>query len=128
VGATLAKPLRALGYAGPVGVDTFIHRDRHTQFLRFKPIVEINPRYSMGRLTLELKRFGTPASTVTVRVAQIQDLELAGCASWSEFWKELKRQHPVRLAGSPTPKLASGVLPVSDPETANRFFCYALWS
>ena len=128
VGATLAKPLRALGYAGPVGVDTFIHRDPHTQFLRFKPIVEINPRYSMGRLTLELKRFGTPASTVTVRVAQLQDLELAGCENWSEFWSELKRQHPMRLEGSPTPKLASGVLPVSDPETANRFFCYALWS
>jgi len=47
--------LRAAGYRGPVGIDAFIYREATGQ-LRLREMVEVNPRYTMGRLTLELAR------------------------------------------------------------------------
>ncbi|MFT5465419.1 MAG: uncharacterized ferritin-like protein (DUF455 family) [Verrucomicrobiales bacterium] len=43
------------GYFGPVGVDAFVFRDEAGE-LRLRPIVELNPRFTMGRLTLELRK------------------------------------------------------------------------
>lgn len=42
------------GYLGPIGVDAMVHRGSGR--LQLRPIVEINPRYTMGRLTLELRK------------------------------------------------------------------------
>jgi len=42
-------------YRGPVGVDAFLFRD-DSGGLRLKPVVEINPRYTMGRVAVELVR------------------------------------------------------------------------
>ena len=50
----LAEPLRAAGYRGPVGVDAMVYRDGDC--LRLKPIVEINPRTTMGRVALKLQQ------------------------------------------------------------------------
>ncbi|MEM7602151.1 MAG: DUF455 family protein [Verrucomicrobiota bacterium] len=56
----LEQKLREAGYEGPVGVDTFVYRDADTQALRWRPIVEVNPRYTMGRLCYELSRKVAP--------------------------------------------------------------------
>lgn len=55
--------LESHGYEGPIGVDCFFYRDRDGD-VRWKPVVEINPRYTMGRIAVELARF-TPSSAVT---------------------------------------------------------------
>lgn len=47
--------LGAADYEGPVGVDAFAYRDRNGR-LRHRVVCEINPRYTMGRLALELSR------------------------------------------------------------------------
>lgn len=43
-------------YVGPVGVDALVYRDHRQQSFRIKPIVEINPRWSMGRVAIALRR------------------------------------------------------------------------
>ncbi|MEL6341687.1 MAG: DUF455 family protein [Myxococcota bacterium] len=51
-------------YAGPVGVDSMVYHSRRDDRLRIKPIVEVNVRWSMGRIALALQkriRNGTPA-------------------------------------------------------------------
>jgi uncharacterized ferritin-like protein (DUF455 family) len=55
VAATLEAAFRAIGYLGPVGIDAFVYRDSGGA-LRLRPVVEINPRYTMGRLAWELRR------------------------------------------------------------------------
>ncbi|MCA9563679.1 MAG: hypothetical protein KC561_09335, partial [Myxococcales bacterium] len=49
----VATKLRNLGYSGPAGVDAMVYRD--ARGLRLKPIVEINPRYTMGHIALALE-------------------------------------------------------------------------
>lgn len=62
VGASVGAVLG--DYVGPVGVDAMVYRCRVSGVLRIKPVVEINPRWSMGRLALALQkrvRPGVPA-------------------------------------------------------------------
>jgi hypothetical protein len=47
--------LREAGYEGPAGIDAYLWRDAAGQ-LRFQPLSELNPRYTMGRVALELER------------------------------------------------------------------------
>lgn len=47
--------LEAAGYRGPVGLDAFVYRMPGGE-LALRPIVEMNPRYTMGRLAWELMR------------------------------------------------------------------------
>lgn len=42
-------------HRGPVGVDVFLFREASGE-LRLRPVVEINPRFTMGRVAIELER------------------------------------------------------------------------
>jgi len=46
---------REAGYVGPLGVDAFVYRDAAGDFA-LREVCEVNPRYTMGRLTLELRK------------------------------------------------------------------------
>ncbi len=59
--STLEVELREAGFIGPVGIDAFVYRTAEGAY-RLKPVVEINPRYTMGRLTLELMQQTCPGS------------------------------------------------------------------
>ena len=66
----LTSLLRKYRYNGPVGVDSFLYRDLQGR-VRWKPVVEINPRYTMGRVALELARFDLSAERVSLTVAPV---------------------------------------------------------
>lgn len=75
--------LRAAGYEGPLGLDAFVYRESDGT-LRLRPIVEMNPRYTMGRLTWELLRRVAHGRTVRFELvrtanvaAEIQNRETA---------------------------------------------------
>jgi hypothetical protein len=51
VGAFVGSHLAALGHRGPAGVDALVYRDEGGAF-RLKPIVEVNPRCTMGHIAL----------------------------------------------------------------------------
>ena len=60
VADVVGKALQAVGYMGPAGVDAMIVRTSNGYKIR--PIVEVNPRYTMGRIAHELSRFVHPKS------------------------------------------------------------------
>ncbi len=124
MGQFLGDRLHELGYSGPFGVDTMMVRDPVRGGLRFKPLVEMNPRYSMGRLALELNRFSAPGTSVRIQVAHSGELRRRNVSDWVGFWKALEEEGRLELAGSPVSKIVNGVLPVSDPWGAQRFFAY----
>jgi hypothetical protein len=70
-------------YVGPVGVDALVYRCRSSGALRIKPVVEINPRWSMGRVGLTLQkrvRPGVPAWFLLQGPAALQATEASGGA------------------------------------------------
>lgn len=52
---TLETRLRKEGYAGPVGIDAFVYADDDGT-LRLRSVCEINARFTMGRVVLELAK------------------------------------------------------------------------
>jgi hypothetical protein len=55
VGVFVGKHLAELGHRGPAGIDALVHRDAAGD-IRLKPIVEVNPRCTMGHIALSLSR------------------------------------------------------------------------
>ncbi len=68
----LEAKLAAIAYLGPVGVDAMVYRDAEER-LMLKPIVEINPRYTMGRLAVELRKRIAPQSCVRFEIGRPGD-------------------------------------------------------
>ena len=108
--------LRVAGYSGPAGIDAFVYRTEDGK-LRLKPIVEINPRYTMGRLTLELMRRLTPGSHAEFRLINRSALRDQGFSEFTPLVRGLESKHPLRLEGSPVSKIREGVIALNDPET-----------
>jgi hypothetical protein len=108
VSRILTRALRDRGVPDPVGIDTMIFRDEGE--LRFHPLLEVNPRWTMGRVALRLARRVDGRSVCAWIHVPVGD-ELA----------RLRAALPLDLVrrGS-TRKLRRGAVPTTDPETARR--------
>ena len=114
----LAEPLRTAGYQGPVGVDAMVYRDRDR--LRLKPIVEINPRTTMGRVALKLQQAVNSARTALWVVLSRREVAAAGFADLAECAAVLEAAHPARMMPDGK-QLSGGVLFTTDPAQARSF-------
>jgi hypothetical protein len=74
VAVKLEAGLREAGYTGAVGVDALVYRERGTGTLRVRDVVEVNPRYTMGRVALELGKRVAPGRWCR--------FALAPCGAW----------------------------------------------
>ena len=115
--ALLEAGLREADYLGPVGIDAFVYRALSGE-CRLKPIVEINPRYTMGRLTVELMKQACPGSHGHFRLINGAQCRAEGFDDFSTFARSLATKHPLCLEGEPAPKIREGALCLNDPATA----------
>lgn len=115
----LEAELDAARFRGPLGVDAFLYRGGDG-VVRLKPIVEINPRYTMGRLTLELVRRVAPGVAAEFCIINRAQLRARAWSSFSELAHDCATRFPPRLAGKPKPQLREGVVFLTDPETATE--------
>lgn len=120
----LEARLRAADHVGPVGIDAFVFRGADGA-IRLKPVVEVNPRFTMGRLTLELMRHVAPGSRgefrlVTRQVAarQLADRQGSERAPFPSYAREMLARAPIQLEGTPTARIREGALCLNDPDTA----------
>ncbi len=67
----LEARLQQAAYKGPVGVDAFVYRDANGE-LNLRQICEVNPRYTMGRLTLDLSKRVAPGHSVKFEILRKQ--------------------------------------------------------
>ena len=118
LGNWLANAMAAPGYAGPLGIDMLVYRT--PDGLRLKPIVEINPRFTMGRVALHLGRRVNSARTAVWLVLRTKDIAAAGFATAGAFAAHLEERHPARLTPSGD-QLDEGILFTTDPERAQAF-------
>ncbi len=113
----LETKLRDAGFRGPIGIDAFVYRTS-TGDLRIKPIVEINPRYTMGRLTLEVMKHACPGSSGTFRLVNAAQLRAAGFVDFPSYARSLTERFPLRLEGEPVAKIREGARCLNEPAHA----------
>ena len=113
----LEAELHRAGFVGPVSIDAFVYRTPEGD-CRLKPIVEINPRYTMGRLTLELMKRVCPGSCGLFRLVSRAQARVEGFADFSRYAASLGERLPLRFEGKPAPGILQGALALNDPRQA----------
>ncbi len=116
----LNATLSAIDYEGPIGVDAFVYRNNEDA-LRLKPIVEINPRYTMGRIGHELSHRNAPSSVGLFEILSKSQLKKSPYQSFSDYCAALIMEQPVRLNSDHKPRILTGSFPLTDPEAARHF-------
>jgi uncharacterized ferritin-like protein (DUF455 family) len=110
--ADLAATLRDAGYQGPVGIDALVWNDPGSQKLFLKPVVEINPRWTMGRVALSLETHVLPGTPAVWLFIPARDLDKLG---------RLSERFPVEIKKNGIDiKIAAGVVFTSNPETTRE--------
>jgi len=115
--AALEIELRKIDFTGPIGIDAFVYRTENGT-VKLKPIVEINPRYTMGRLLVELMRQTFQNSFGTFRLVNTAQLRAEGFESFPAYAQMLAEKFPLQLEGEPLPRIREGALCLNDPATA----------
>jgi hypothetical protein len=113
----LEAELQRAGFVGPIGIDAFVYRTPQGD-CRLKPVVEINPRYTMGRLTLELMKQTCPGSCGLFRLVSRTQARADGFADFAGYARSLSERFPLYLEGEPVPRIREGALCLNDPAQA----------
>lgn len=116
----LVEALSESGYRGPVGIDAFVYRAPAGD-LRLKPIVELNPRLTMGRIGHELGTHNASRSVGLFQILNRSQLQHTGEATFGDFGRQLSINHPPILTDESRPRIISGSIPLNDPATAKKF-------
>ena len=112
----LETELRRVDFSGPIGIDAFVYRDANGA-AKLKPVVEINPRYTMGRALVELMRQTCQNCHGSFRLVNAAQLRTEGFENFPTFAKSLTEKFPLQLEGQP-PRICAGALCLNDPATA----------
>ena len=115
--AALETALRHVDFTGPIGLDAFVYKAADGA-IKLKPVVEINPRYTMGRVLVELMRSVCQNSCGTFRLLNAAQLRAEGFNNFPDYARRLAEKHPLQLAGEPLPRIREGALCLNDPATA----------
>lgn len=128
IGDFVGKKLLDAGYNGPVGIDAFIYQEKRGKALsfKFKPIVEINPRNNMGRVTFELGKYVRKGKTAHWGILTRKHIEKQGFNSFRELAEKLYDKFPLRKENKKGNKWIEGVLFTSDPFQAEEFISLIL--
>lgn len=110
----LESELRAAGFSGPLGIDAFVYRTADGQ-IRLKPVVEINPRYTMGRVLVELMGRVAQGVSGVFRLVNPSQLRALGLAGFTAYARRLAEREPLRLEGELQPRIREGALCLNDP-------------
>lgn len=107
--AHLGPPLAALGVRGPVGVDAFVYREADN--LRLDPLVEVNPRMTMGRVSLAIEPHVHPMAPAEWRFHPVARLG----APPAEWFAAASATRPLELERG---LLRRGLFATNDPASA----------
>ena len=114
--AMLEVELRHAGFTGPVSIDAFVYRTADGA-RRLKPVVEINPRQTMGRLTFELAKHADQKSCGVFRLLGRAQIRESGFTDFPSFVRHLREHLPLRFEGEPR-RIRQGALALNDPSRA----------
>ncbi|MCR9159702.1 MAG: DUF455 family protein [Nannocystaceae bacterium] len=106
----------AAGVGGPLGVDALLVRVDGA--LRLRPLVDLNPRRTMGHVASRLRERVARRASAVVSVVTRSDLAAAGFSSFCAWSDALPSAHLEEREGAR--RLLRGVVPLTDPATAGN--------
>lgn len=106
----------AESYEGFFGVDALIYEDESGN-LRINPCLEINLRYNMGLLSIQLETFLLPGKKGIYRTW------FEPGRMYLDFKNQMEEKYPIRLNRQ---RLEAGFLSLTDPNAESRFGAYIL--
>ena len=114
-----------MGYEGPAGIDAMVWREtrgEHTGRLFLKPLVELNPRWTMGRIALELEKYLHPGVAAAWTFIPIRELAARGLPSNpKDAAQVLSDRYPAQLGGvGGGQRLTEGIVFTTNPERARE--------
>lgn len=118
----LASRFSQCHFRGAFGLDALVYRAADgTPTLR--AVVELNPRHTMGRVALELRRLAHSSSRLHFSLATLRSTQpTRPCPSLIALAAQLEAENPVRLRPQgDSVKIDKGTLILNDPTTAQRF-------
>lgn len=98
IGLRLAAQAQEMGYFGPLGIDAVRYRDSSRE-IRLRPLQDVNARFTMGRISLGLRRLlnpGEAASWLHVRPSSTTN------SSPHSWYDQLVRGLPESVRAIPT--------------------------
>ena len=101
------------GYNGPLCIDAFFYRINNE--VRLRPCVEINARFSMGRLALELTKRVMTGKTCLFSLAGKKELSKSGFSNFVELIESLQQKYPLELSESKIRLWTNGLAVITDP-------------
>jgi len=104
----LAAELSVRNFAGHFGLDAFLYRDAEGE-LRVKPVVEFNPRMTMGHVALAMQKKVAPGAVAEFRVLTTSE--------WSKLPDSIK-QAP--LTAAKDGRWSSGIVRLSEIDEKTR--------
>jgi uncharacterized ferritin-like protein (DUF455 family) len=108
--------LFAAGHRGPAGIDGLVAAQPEGGFA-LVPLIEVNPRHTMGHVALRLARRVAPGSVGRLVVVRLPDLRVGGHADFEALVAALSARLPRVLRGTPS-QLVQGVVALAEPARA----------
>ena len=88
---TVADALAEQGYQGPAGIDAMVYRSE-SGALCLRPIVEVNPRFTFGRIAIELRRSLDANQPILMTILREADCRAAGVDSIRALYDRLSTE------------------------------------
>ncbi|NLR92692.1 hypothetical protein [Flammeovirga agarivorans] len=104
-------------HTGKIGVDCMVVKDQKGH-LKIHPCVEINPRHTMGHVTLALKDHVVDSENSEWKIVtkhKIKDFHL--------FEEEMKEKYPMKIKEN---KLDKGFFPLVDVNLSTQYYAYLI--
>lgn len=114
----VGQALAQAGYQGPAGIDALLWRDA-TGTLKLKPLVELNPRWTMGRVALAIESRVLPGRPARWRFVSRRELPAGqDFAAWATQMQARHPAHQVHSGGGL--RISEGIIATTDPERARE--------
>lgn len=106
----LGRVLLEGGYQGPAGLDALIYKGTDGK-LRLKPLIELNPRWTMGRVALALEEHLVPGVRAAWVIRRTDSINRSA----------IEQRHPAQFNDAENGKrLKQGVFWTTDPSTSQE--------
>lgn len=113
----LAEILLDHHHVGPIGVDVLLARRADGNYA-FKPVVEINPRHTMGQVALRLEKRIAKGAVARFLLLTHKQIKTLSFSNFSEAAETLAVAHPAQHR--PSGGLSAGIIPLADAAQTKR--------